>query len=89
MLCEAGLDEFAPQPPHAGVGAFLIKLHKAAVPRDFGREDCCNASHLSVGRGGIIVAAVYRLAAAYRIDWTARSIGVAHLQIPRTYPQRR
>jgi hypothetical protein len=80
MLCDARLDEFAPQPPHAGVGAFLIKVHKAAVPGDFGREDCCKASHLSVGRGGII------LAAAYRMNWTARSIGVAHLQITRTNP---
>ena len=78
MLREAGLDEFAPQLSYAGVGAFLIKLHKAAVPGDITRDDCCKASQ-SFGRGGII------LAAAYRMNLTVVSIGVAHWRIPRTY----
>jgi hypothetical protein len=57
MLCEAGLDEFAPLPRHPGVGTFLIKLHKAAVPGDISREDCCKPSHRSLARGWSILAA--------------------------------
>jgi hypothetical protein len=82
MLCEVGFDEFTPLPRHAGVSAFLIKLHKAAVAGDISRDDCCKASHRSFGRGRTV------LSAPYRMKWAARSIGVAHWQIPRAYPQR-
>jgi hypothetical protein len=82
MLREVGFDEFTPLPRHAGVSAFLIKLHKAAVAGDISRDDCRKASHRSVGRLRTV------LSAAYRMKRAAGSIGVAHWQIPRTYPQR-
>jgi hypothetical protein len=59
MLCEAGLDDFAPLSRHSGVGAFLIKLHKAAVPGDISSEDYCKSSHRSLARGWTILAAAY------------------------------
>src|SRR6516164_6442993 len=52
VLCEVGLDEFAPLPRHAGVGAFLIKLHQTAVSGNISREDCCKPSHRTSGRRG-------------------------------------
>jgi hypothetical protein len=39
VLCEVGLDEFAPLPRHPGECAFLVKLHEPAVAGDIGRED--------------------------------------------------
>jgi hypothetical protein len=72
VLCESRLDEFAPLPHHACVGSFLIELHKAAISRDISREDCRNPSQGSFRRWGTI------FATAYRMNLTARSVGVAH-----------
>ena len=72
ILCEVGFNEFAPVPRYTGVGAFLIELHETAVPGDIGREDCRKASHRSFGRGRTVPSP------AYRMNWTARSIGVTH-----------
>jgi len=72
VLCDAWLDEFAPLPHHACVRSFLIELHKAAISRDISREDCRNPSHRSFRRWEII------FATAYRMNFTARSVAVAH-----------
>ena len=72
MLCESRLDEFAPLPHDACVRSFLIELHKAAISRDICREDCRNPSHGSLRRRGTI------FTTAYRMNLTARSVGVAH-----------
>jgi hypothetical protein len=39
MFCEVRLDELAPLSRYAGERAFLVKLHKAAVPGNISRED--------------------------------------------------
>src|SRR4249919_2727016 len=76
VLCDAWLNEFAPLSHHACVRSFLIELHKAAIARDISREDCRNPAHRSFRRWGTI------FATAYRMNLTARSVGVAHWDVP-------